>query len=172
VARQDDDMNAPPDLNDRAFELAEQLAQAAQTHGLSLAAAESLTGGKITSHLSAAPKSSTWLRGGVVAYAKDVKFRVLGVADGPVVTPDCAQAMAVGVADLLGADAAVSVTGVGGPEPEEGHPVGTVWFGVTVNGRVHVECQHFEGDPARVVEATTEHAMRLLLQRIGQARAA
>ena len=128
-----------------------------------VAVAESLTGGEIACRLGAAPSSSTWFRGGVVAYSPHVKYEVLGAPEGPVVTGPTAEAMARGVARLMDADLAVGVTGVGGPDEEEGKAPGTVWFAVLADGQVHVEQQHFRGEPDEILRATTAHALRLLL---------
>ncbi|HEX5512423.1 MAG TPA: CinA family protein [Actinomycetales bacterium] len=159
-------MNAPDDLIARAMTTAEQIADLAQRKNIDVATAESLTGGKIASHLSAAPSSSDWFRGGVVAYAEQVKYDVLGVPVGPVVSEQAARAMATGVARLMGASAAVAVTGVGGPGEEEGEPPGTVWFGVLGSGgeTVHTELRRYDGDPEQVLANTTQHALELLLQ--------
>jgi nicotinamide-nucleotide amidase len=100
--------------------------------GLTLAVAESLTGGLVASRLVNVPGASDWFRGGVVSYAADVKTSVLGVPDGPVVSAETAAAMATGVRDLLGADVGLGVTGVAGPDALEGQPPGTVWFGAVV----------------------------------------
>jgi nicotinamide-nucleotide amidase len=97
---------------------------------LTLAVAESLTGGLVASRLVAIAGSSEWFRGGVVAYDAEVKFSVLGVRRGPVVSAECAEQMAEGVARVAGADVAVATTGVAGPEELEGQPVGTVFVGV------------------------------------------
>ncbi|HEX6420309.1 MAG TPA: competence/damage-inducible protein A [Acidimicrobiales bacterium] len=106
--------------------------------GLTLAVAESLTGGLVASRLVEAPGASDWFRGGVVSYAPEVKFSVLGVPEGPVVSGQAAAAMATGVRDLLGADVGLGVTGVAGPTSLEGHPPGTVHLGAVVG----------DGDPA------------------------
>ncbi len=161
----DSGTDRPDDLSPTAEDLAEQIGQLAQSRGQTVATAESLTGGKLACHLAAAPDSSDWYRGSVVAYASEVKYEVLGVPVGPVISQECAAAMAWGVADLLRADLALAVTGVGGPDEEEGQPPGTVWFGVSVEGSVHAELQHFSGDPEQVLEQTTLHALRLLLER-------
>jgi nicotinamide-nucleotide amidase len=150
------------DTTTPATALATTLADLAEEHGFTVAVAESLTGGKIACELGAAPHSSTWFRGSLVAYASDVKFTVLGVPPGPVVTEECARAMARGVAKLLDADLAVAVTGVGGPDDEEGHPAGTVWFSVVSPSGQHAELRRFDGEPAEILEATTAHALRLL----------
>ncbi|GCE43744.1 C-terminal domain of CinA type S [Rhodococcus wratislaviensis] len=143
-------------------ERAERISAAARERNLTVATAESLTGGRISSVLGAAPSSSEWYLGGVVAYADSVKHGLLQVPDGPVVSEPSARAMATTVAELLGADLAVAVTGAGGPQPQDGQPPGTVWFGVFTDGRARTELRHFDGDPGEVVGATTSHALSLL----------
>jgi nicotinamide-nucleotide amidase len=108
------------------------VAAALAPRGLTLAVAESLTGGLVASRLVNVPGASQWFRGGVVSYAPEVKFSVLGVPDGPVVSAATAAAMATGVRDLLGADVGLGVTGVAGPDPLEGEAPGTVYLGAVV----------------------------------------
>jgi nicotinamide-nucleotide amidase len=96
--------------------------------GATLAVAESLTGGLVASRLVNVPGASDWFRGGVVSYASDVKYSLLGVPEGPVVSAEAAGAMADGVRRVLGADVGLAVTGVAGPDPQEGHPPGTVFM--------------------------------------------
>ena len=103
--------------------------------GLTLAVAESLTGGLVASRLVAVPGASAWFRGGVVSYASDVKYELLGVPEGPVVSAAAAIAMAEGVRDRLRADVGLGVTGVAGPDEQEGQPVGTVFVGIALPGR-------------------------------------
>jgi len=98
--------------------------------GRTLAVAESLTGGMIGSRLCDVPGASDVFRGAVVSYASEVKFDVLGVDPGPVVTTDAAVAMAEGVRRMLGADIGIAATGVAGPDEQEGRPVGTVCLAV------------------------------------------
>ncbi|MFB6719441.1 CinA family protein [Kribbella sp. NPDC056345] len=145
-----------------AQDAAERIAASAKARGLQIAVAESLTSGRIACRLGAASDASTWFAGGVVAYAAEVKFNVLGVEPGPVVTARCAAQMANGVARLLGAEVAVAATGVGGPEPDEGHPPGTVYLAVSSGGRVDVVQHRFDGDPGRVVDEATTTALELL----------
>ncbi|REE99236.1 CinA family nicotinamide mononucleotide deamidase-related protein [Thermomonospora umbrina] len=100
-----------------------------------VAAAESLTGGLIGAELTAMPGSSATYVGGVVVYATRLKHELLGVPEGLLaehgaVHPDVAAAMAEGVRDRLGASYGVAVTGVAGPEAQDGHPVGTVYVAV------------------------------------------
>lgn len=147
----------------------EQIAELVQATGSTVACAESLTGGGLCAALAKAPDSSQWFRGGVVAYASETKFRVLQVPRGPVVTEDCAVAMAEGVAHLLDAEISVAVTGVGGPGPEEGRPAGTVHLAVRHRGHVTHEELHFTGDAAEIVEQTVEVALDRLLRQLRQA---
>jgi nicotinamide-nucleotide amidase len=141
----------------------EALADLAGREGYLVGVAESLTSGQLAADLGAGPDASSWFRGGLVAYASQVKFDVLGVDPGPVVTAECAHQMAVGATRLLGADAVVATTGVGGPDPEEGKPPGTVHVASLVRGRL--ECEHLllEGSPPEVLEQTRAHALRILL---------
>lgn len=150
--------------------VARRISAAAAHSGVRVAVAESLTGGAISTHLSAAPESSEWFAGAVVAYEPSVKFEVLGVEPGPVVTAECAEQMARGVAALLGADVAVSVTGVGGPGSEEGHPAGTVYVGVAGHHGSRSRLFHFEGDPLSVVERASEAALRELADELSMHR--
>lgn len=143
----------------------EKIAAAATRQGRTVATAESLTSGLIASRLGAGPQASEWFRGGVVAYQEPVKFDVLGVPEGPVVTAECAEQMARGVARLLGADAAVAVTGVGGPDPEEGEEPGTVYVGVVAGEDLTVHRFDLAGDdPERILHETADRALRLLAE--------
>lgn len=105
--------------------------------GLTVATAESVTGGLVASRLTSWPGSSAVVRGGVVSYASEVKFGLLGVERGPVVTEQAAAAMAEGVAGVLGADVGVATTGAAGPEGAEGVQPGTVCLGLWLDGRSH-----------------------------------
>ena len=124
---------------------------ALRSRGLSLAVAESLTGGLVASRLVDVPGASDWFRGGVVSYASEVKWSVLGVPEGPVVTAEAAAAMAAGVRDLLDADVGLGLTGVAGPESAEGHAPGTVFLGVVIGDADPVTAQvTLPGDRVRV----------------------
>ncbi len=105
--------------------------------GWTLGLAESMTGGMVAMRMTAVPGASAWFRGGVVSYASEVKFDLLGLASGPVVSEAGAAEMATGARTLLGADVGLSVTGVAGPHEQDGQPVGTVWLGCDLAGEVH-----------------------------------
>ena len=111
------------------------VAQLLLNAGLTLAVAESLTGGLVSSRLVGVPGASRWFKGAVVSYASEVKFDLLGVANGAVVSADAAIAMAEGVRHRLRADVGLGVTGVAGPDEQEGHPVGTVFVGLALPGQ-------------------------------------
>lgn len=96
-----------------------------------LALAESVTGGLASGRITNVPGSSQVFRGAVVSYASDVKFEVLGVTPGPVVSESAAREMARGVRAHLSADIGLSLTGVAGPEEQDGQPVGTLWVGLS-----------------------------------------
>ncbi len=93
---------------------------------LTVAVAESLTGGYLAGRLCAVPGASQVFRGGIVAYHPDIKYQMLGVPEGPVVTEEAALAMARGAQAALGADVGLATTGVAGPDPAEGKSPGTV----------------------------------------------
>jgi nicotinamide-nucleotide amidase len=101
-----------------------------RARGLTLALAESVTGGLVAGRLTAVPGASDVLSGAVVSYASDVKFDLLGVPEGPVVSEAAAAAMASGVRRLLVADVGLALTGVAGPTEQDGMPVGTLCVGI------------------------------------------
>ncbi|AYF74563.1 CinA family protein [Nocardia yunnanensis] len=144
-------------------ELVEALADAAQRSERTVAVAESLTCGKLSSALGAGPDSSTWLRGGVVAYSTQVKHRVLGVPEVPVVSETAARAMAAGVRSLLDADVTVAVTGVGGPGAQDGEPAGSVWLAVDAGEVRQARHEQFDCPPEEVLAGAVEVALRMLL---------
>lgn len=100
--------------------------------GLTLGLAESVTGGLVAGRLTSVPGASDVLRGSIVSYASDVKFELLGVPRGPVVTEQAAAAMAVGARRVLGSDVGLALTGVAGPAEQDGMPVGTLCVGLAI----------------------------------------
>jgi nicotinamide-nucleotide amidase len=131
-------------LGDRVFgtdaeELEEVVGRLLRERGLTVAVAESLTGGGLTSRIVNVPDSSTYFVGGIVAYSSEAKSALLGVSketlEGPgMVSEACAVEMARGVRSVFGAGLGVSTTGVAGPEPLEGHPPGEVWVAASRDG--------------------------------------
>ncbi|HVA51988.1 MAG TPA: competence/damage-inducible protein A [Acidimicrobiales bacterium] len=154
-------------VDDQTMEdvIAEQLL----ARGLTLAVAESLTGGLIASRLVNVAGASRWFRGGVVSYASQVKFDVLGVPEGPVVSADAAVAMAAGVRKLLGADVGLSVTGVAGPEEQDGHVAGTVFVGLDLGDRVLNVALRLPGDRPRVRAYSAISALNALRRELERA---
>ena len=134
--------------------------------GLTLAVAESVTGGLVSARLTAAPGTSDVLKGGVVSYFSDVKYDLLGVPEGPVVSLEAAKAMADGVRNLLEADVGLGVTGVAGPEEQEGQPVGTVFCGWAIGDDVDAVRVQLPGDRRRVRDFATITLLDLLRRRL------
>lgn len=141
----------------------EAIAQLAKDHDFRVGAAESLTGGAVSSALARGSEAADWFHGCVVSYSPTVKYDLLGVTPGPLVSERCAVEMVSGAAKVLQVDAAVSTTGAGGPGPEEGQPAGTVHVGLFVRGEVISHQLQLDGDPGEVVEGATEVALGLLL---------
>jgi nicotinamide-nucleotide amidase len=127
--------------------------------GLTIATAESITAGLVGQSLAAVPGSMDWFLGGVVAYQREVMYRVLGVLPGPVVTRAVAEQMARGVARLLRADVAVATTGAEGPEALDGAPPGTVVVGIWLHGRAWSQVHEFAGGPSAIVEQAARAAV-------------
>ena len=141
----------------------DELSHTALEKGLTIATAESLTAGSIASRLGSITASAEWYCGGVVAYSKAVKQSVLHVPPGPAVCEDAVRSMANTIANMMGANLAIAVTGEAGPEAQEDAPVGTVWFGIFDHGAVTTEQHHFDGNPSDIVDATVDKAVELLL---------
>ena len=139
--------------------------------GLLLASAESLTGGGLGARVTSVPGASAAYLGGVVSYATEVKQGLLGVPadvverDG-VVSAACAEAMAAAVRDLLGADVGVSTTGVAGPDPQEGKPVGLVYVGCADSRGVVAVEHHLSGDREAVRAAAVDAALAVVRDRL------
>ena len=136
------------------------------TQGLTLATAESMTGGLIASRLTDIPGSSQAFLGSVVSYANAVKHEVLNVPDGPVVSEQAVLSMAKGVCEVLGADVSVAVTGVAGPEPQEGNRPGLVWIGTSVDGEVEAVEVRFPYDRTMARQLTVITALDILRRRL------
>jgi nicotinamide-nucleotide amidase len=132
-------------------------------HGLTFGVAESLTGGLIASRLVNVPGASAWFRGGVVAYHSQVKFDVLGVPVGPVVSEAAAVAMAQGVCRATGSDVGLGITGVAGPDDQEGVAPGTIFVGLSLpHGRTEAREMRLPGDRERVRQYGAISALDLL----------
>ena len=157
-----------PEPRGEALAAAEAVHRRLVDRGSTCATAESLTGGLIGAHLTAVPGASRSYRGGVIAYATDTKADVLGVprdllAEHGAVHPDVAEHMALGVRRVMGADFGVAVTGVAGPDPQDGQPVGTVYVAVaTPQEQTRIHRFRFTGDRAGIRYRTVEGALSLL----------
>ncbi len=150
-------------------ELCARLAQALLDRGWMLATAESCTGGLIAAACTERSGSSQWFERGFVTYSNEAKTELLGVepaliAQHGAVSEVVARAMAFGAVRHSRAQVAVAVTGVAGPTGgSPAKPVGTVWFGFQVDGRLTSETVRFDGDRAQVRAATVLHALRRLV---------
>lgn len=149
--------------------IAARVSDLASSTGRTVAVAESLTGGLVSSALAAAKGSGDWYRGAVVAYASGVKHEVLGVPDGPVVDPDAARTMAGQARTLLGADVAVALTGVGGPDRQDGHEPGTVFIAMEDGETGEVVRRELSGEPGDVCAGSAESALEFLAERLERA---
>ncbi|MDD2861370.1 MAG: nicotinamide-nucleotide amidohydrolase family protein [Acidiphilium sp.] len=152
---------------------AKALVALATARGLRIATAESCTGGMIAAAITDCAGSSAIFGYGFVTYANEAKTSMLGVdpaviaAEGAV-SEAVARAMAAGALQRSGADLAVAVTGIAGPDGGSAlKPVGTVWFGLAKRGAVGIaERVVFPGDRAAIRAATVDHALRLLMAAI------
>lgn len=151
--------------------LATTAIQELTTRGLTIATAESLTGGLVCAALTAVPGASAVVHGGVVAYATAAKRSLLGVAEDIVaehgsVAAETAAAMAGGVRYRLGTDLGLATTGVAGPDRVDGHPAGTVHVALAWQSGTEIRSftgdDRLPGDRAAVREATVGAALRLL----------
>lgn len=155
---------APLHPLDRAVAVVARLRREGQT----LAVAESLTGGLLAAAVVDVPGASTVLRGGIVAYATDLKQALLGVDDDLLrrhgaVHPDVAAQMATGVRDRLGATWGLSTTGVAGPDPQDGRPPGAVHVGLAGPDGVRVVSLSIGGNRGQVRHETVDAALGFLL---------
>lgn len=136
---------------------------------LTVACAESCTGGNLAHRIVQVPGSSAYFLGSVVSYSNDVKADVLKVprsfiaTEGAVSKP-VAEAMAKGVAKLMRTDCAIATTGIAGPDGGTQYkPVGTVWIAVKYGETIVSECLHFKGDRNTVIESASNHGMVMLI---------
>jgi len=157
-----------------ARELATEILRLLTASSMTVAAAESLTGGLVAAALTDVPGSSAAFRVGVVAYAPELKAAILGVdrkmlaAHGPVYAP-VAAAMADGVRKLLDATVGVATTGVAGPGPADGWPAGTVHIAVSLADDTVVRTMALNGNRDEVRRLAVERALGLLLGRLREA---
>ncbi|MFJ2192697.1 CinA family protein [Kitasatospora sp. NPDC087861] len=145
--------------------------EALRARGGTLAVAESLTGGLLAAALVDVPGASATFRGSVTAYATELKASVLGVDEGLLavygpVHPVVAGQMAEGVRRLLGATYGLATTGVAGPDPQDGQPVGTVHLAVAGPEGTLVSSPRLSGGRARIRHGAVTAALELLVGRL------
>jgi len=160
--------------------VAAQVIAGLRSRGLTIAVAESLTGGLLTAGLVGVPGASAALLGGVVAYNTAIKHSVLGVdaallaAEGPV-HPRVAEQMAAGVRTALAvdgraADIGISTTGVAGPGPQDGTPAGTVYLGFAVGASATSVRLQLDGDRAHIRSAVVSESLSRLVALLADLR--
>jgi competence/damage-inducible protein CinA-like protein len=138
-----------------------------ESRGWTIGVAESLTGGLIGARMASVPGASRTFRGSIASYATDVKRSVLGVTAEQVVSKECAEQMAEGAQRVLGADVGIAVTGVAGPDEQDGQPVGTVWFALALPGLpVEAVSTRLPGDRERIRQFSTISLLNLLRMRL------
>ena len=158
----------PDDTELGIEEAAERIVKNAIERHLTVATAESLTGGLISGSLTAVPGSSAVVKGAIVSYVNEVKHGVLGVDEENLetygaVSEQVALQMAEGARKKLGVDLAVSVTGIAGPTgAEPGKPVGTVWIATASEDGSNAKVRHFDGSREQVRESTVLAALQAL----------
>ncbi len=144
--------------------------------GLRIAVAESLTGGQLTARLVDVAGASATVVGGIVAYDTAIKASVLGVSEELLrehgaVHPEVARQMATGVREALAvagrpADVGLATTGVAGPDPQDGQPVGTVYVGIAIDDRVESVALSLSGSRRDIQSQTVDAALTNLLARL------
>ena len=154
-----------------ASALSQEVIDLLRARGDTIAVAESLTGGMLAAALTAIPGASAAFRGGVVPYATGLKATLLGVPAALLdshgaVHPDVARAMADGVRSRLGATVGAATTGVAGPDPQDGQPVGTVYIAVSAGGGASVRSLALAGGRQQIREATVEQLLGMLICRL------
>lgn len=147
---------------------ASRVLAAAAARGWTIGVAESLTGGLVTAELVSVPGASKVLRGGVVAYATDLKAKLLGVdtdllAERGAVDEAVAAQMAAGARAATGADVGLATTGVAGPDPQDGQESGVVFVAVSTPVASEVHRLDLDGDRSQVISAATRSVLELAL---------
>jgi nicotinamide-nucleotide amidase len=152
-----------------ADEIVAQLRQ----RDLTIATAESLTAGMLSSAIADIPGASAVLQGGVVAYNNTIKHRILGVSADTLaargaVDVETAKQMATGVRERFGADLGVATTGVAGPEPSEGKAVGIVFIALAAQDTTPAKLLRFDGNRAQIRQATVAASLQLVAEWLEQ----
>ncbi len=159
-------------MNEVIYRLAEHVINTANNKGITIATAESCTGGGIGVALTAISGSSSVFEGGIISYSNDIKINILKVpkeiiARQGAVSENTAKLMAEGARKVLHTDIAISVTGIAGPTggtPDK--PVGTIWIGIAKKGdktKTHI-CEFFNMDRESVRQNTVRAALKFLIE--------
>lgn len=155
---------------DEDMPLAQILGKKLLEKDLTVASAESCTGGNIAHEITRIAGSSSYFKGSVVSYANEVKINVLNVSSADidvygVVSEPVVQQMVKGVCKAMNTDCAISTSGIAGPGgAEPGKPVGTVWIAAKAPDKVVSQCFHFPGDRERVINRATNEGIKMLLK--------
>ena len=152
--------------------LAEKLIEEAALRNVTIALAESCTGGMIAGVLTDIPGASKVFLGSAVTYSNEAKIDILGVDpdiinDHGAVSSHCAEKMAEGAKRIFRSEIALSVTGIAGPDGGSAEkPVGTVWFGISSNDATYTFKKQFCGERALIRNSAVKTALEALLERV------
>ena len=152
--------------------LAEKLIEEAALRNVTIALAESCTGGMIAGVLTDVPGASKVFLGSAVTYSNEAKIDILGVDpdiinDHGAVSSHCAEKMAEGAKRIFRSEIALSVTGIAGPDGGSAEkPVGTVWFGISSNDATYTFKKQFSGERALIRNSAVKTALEALLERV------
>ncbi|MBE1514433.1 CinA family protein [Nesterenkonia halotolerans] len=155
-------MKSVESIEAEATDIVAEIGEIISERRLTVAVAESLTGGKLANQFAATEGSGEWFAGGVVAYQSEAKRRVLGVPPGPVISQEAVTSMVQGVTALFGADSGIAASGAGGPGGQEGQAPGTTWIAARVSDTVETELHFFSGEPLEILAQTQLHCLQLL----------
>ena len=152
--------------------LAKRLITEAASHNITIALAESCTGGLIAGSVTDVSGASKVFLGSAVTYSNEAKIDILGVDpqtinDFGAVSSECAEEMAEGARRIFGSDIALSVTGIAGPDGgSEEKPVGTVWFGISQSGKTWTFKKNFVGERELIRSSAVKTALTSLTERM------
>jgi nicotinamide-nucleotide amidase len=144
--------------------LGERLGRALDDRDTTVGVAESLTGGALSAAVARVRGAGGWYRGAIVAYSEQAKHQLLDVLTADVVSRSAVTAMADAAAVRLDAAVTVAVTGVAGPDGQDGEPPGTVWLATHSDGRTEARLLQLRGSPDEIVEQTCAAALRRLVE--------
>lgn len=153
-----------------------ELTKLLKNKGLTISAAESLTGGMFQQEITSVPGASSIFMGGIVCYSNEAKVGLVQVNPGTIekygaVSSKCAEELAANAASLTNSDIGISFTGVAGPDSLEGHPAGTVFIGVHMKGRpIHSEKLNLTGSRASIRKRAVKHGCQIIINRLSETR--